>query len=240
MSRKKAGHVAPWQWVHEFTRGGLGSLPRRQIQKMAGQRPRPARGHAPRPRDHRVDRGPWMRRRPSAPRMPRVPARLVRRSASRRLLSPPSARRRHSRRPRPCLLLAPRPAVLRLRLEPPHRPRPVSRGASAVAASSRQRDVRRPAACLQHRRSLRPSFFFARLSQPQPPPAPSPFRFASAPPAASASTAPPAGLPPPFGAQPPAAVPSDAASLAPDASSSPLLVGPRSTNCTSAIPGRGG
>ena len=28
------------RWVYEFTRGGLGSLPRRQISKMAGQRPR--------------------------------------------------------------------------------------------------------------------------------------------------------------------------------------------------------
>ena len=41
------------RWVDEFTRGGLGSLPRRQISKMAGQGSRSGRRHAPRPRDHR-------------------------------------------------------------------------------------------------------------------------------------------------------------------------------------------
>ena len=41
------------RWVDEFTRGGLGSLPRRQVSKMAGQGSRSGRRHAPRPRDHR-------------------------------------------------------------------------------------------------------------------------------------------------------------------------------------------
>ena len=44
------------RWVNEFTRGGLDSLPRRQLQKLAGQRLRPARGQAPRSRSHRGPR----------------------------------------------------------------------------------------------------------------------------------------------------------------------------------------
>ena len=143
-------------------RGGLGSLPRRQISKMAGQGSRSGRRHAPRPRDHRGSqpklgvRLEFQRGRCGA-RPLGACWRLLRHAAGIRLCSARASS--WHRGPRSC-----GPSFYRRAVRVGRRLLFVSRGAAAVAASSGPRGARRPVACLRYRRSLRPPFLVARLS----------------------------------------------------------------------------
>ena len=137
-------------------RGGLGSLPRRQISKMAGQGSRSGRRHAPRPRDHRGSQ-------------PRIAAPAVS-SASASSSSSAGAALGLSAPAGACFGTRAGIRVCRVRASSWHRgPRScgsscyrravrvgrrllfVSRGAAAVAASSGPRGARRPVACLRYK-----------------------------------------------------------------------------------------
>ena len=130
-----------------------------------------------------VGRSPGALRRPFAPRLPRVPARPVRRSASRRLLAPASARRRLSRPPRrQDLLLAPR--LLRFFLLPPRHPRWLALPLRLARSRSRRGPLW-AARCPASRRlppipSVTPTAFLRR-SAPSRSHQPRPRRFASPP-----------------------------------------------------------
>ena len=227
------------RWVDEFTRGGLGSLPRRQVSKMAGQDSRSGRRHAPRPRDHRGSQprgaAPAVRSAPTSGSGAAGAALGLSAPAGACFGTPPVFASSSTSGPPPGTAAPAAPAAAAApsalagsssssRAEPPPSQPPLGRAVAGVPSLAIN-----IFGCSDR---LPPSLG----SQPQPSAAASPFRFSAAPPAASAAAAPSVGLPPPLGAQPAVAFPSDAASLAPDASASPLSAGPPSTNCTSTIP----